>query len=80
MLALKLRSFRVSPSQRFKQVAKGAYSHILGMGLVPKKWVRAVRVALHLWGQDSFEKVRDPCGGRMAMDKEQNPSRYFAMG
>ena len=37
MLALKLRSFRVSPSQRFKQVAKDAYSHILGMGLVPKK-------------------------------------------
>ena len=71
VLAFKLRSFWVSPSQRFKQVAKDACSHILGMGLVPKKSGWELLGWLSTYGERILlKRLGDPCGGSLAMEKD----------
>ena len=40
------------------------------VGRKDQTWIRVVDLPLHLWTREILKKVRDSCGGFLAMDKE----------
>ena len=39
-------------------------------GSLKELWVRVLGLALHLWGQEVFKKLRDRCEGFVAVDED----------